>query len=148
VGCADRMQYTALGAAVNLASRVEALNKHFGTEMLVTGAVEESVRDRFVFRPLGLVVASGTTVPVPLFELVGAAAGAPHAASPAELAHLTLWQDAFSAYMAADWPGAAAAFRAYLAQRPDDAAGRLLLDRTRANAAAGTAEFAIHFTEK
>ncbi len=149
VGCADRMQYTALGAAVNLASRVESLNKRFGTEMLVTGAVEDVVRDRFVFRPLGPVVASGTTVPVLLFELVGAVGDVPHAASPAELADVAIWREAFSAYVDGDWATAAEGFRAYLIRHPDDAAGRLLLDRTQVNAAdPDRAEFAIHFTEK
>ena len=145
VGCDDRMQYTALGAVVNLASRVEALNKHFGTEMLVTGAVEEIVRDRFVFRPLGLVVAQGTTAPVPLFELLGEAG----AVDGATLARLAAWGDATAAYRAEEWSRATAAFQSFLADYPDDDAARLLLDRAIINAAdPERAEPVLHFTEK
>jgi adenylate cyclase len=149
VGCYDRMQYTALGATVNLASRVEALNKRFGTEMLVTGAVEQVVRGKFVFRPMGAVVASGTSVPIPMFELVGAVGDAPHAASPADLDRVAAWHDGFTAYEAADWPRAAMGFRAYLGRYPDDVAARLLLDHAQANAAApDAAEPILTFAEK
>lgn len=149
VGCRDRMQYTALGAAVNLASRVESLNKHFGTEMLVTGEVEDVVRDQFVLRPLGPVVASGTSIPILLFELVGALEGQPHAASPEDLARVARWREAFSAYVDGDWSRAAELFRAYLAVHSNDEAGRLLMARAAANAAdPDRAEFAIQFAEK
>ena len=149
VGCHDRMQYTALGATVNLASRVEALNKHFGTEMMVTGAVEEVVRDLFVFRPLGPTIASGTSIPVLLFELVGAKDGEPNAASPENLARVADWQDAFTAYDAGDWDRAAEGFQAYLTRYPDDMACRLLLDHTLMNATdPDSAELALHFMEK
>ncbi|KIL99801.1 Adenylate cyclase [Paramagnetospirillum magnetotacticum MS-1] len=149
VGCRDRMQYTALGAAVNLASRVESLNKHFGTEMLVTGEVEDVIRDRFVLRPLGPVVASGTSIPILLFELVGALEGEPHAANPEDVARVENWRDAFSAYVDGDWAGAAARFGDYVARYSGDKAGHLLQARAKANAAdPDHAEFALQFAEK
>lgn len=149
VGCRDRMQYTAMGAAVNLASRVEALNKRFGTEMLVTGSVEDAVNDRFVFRPLGPVVASGTSGAVLLYELVGAAGDGPDAASPADLARVAAWVEAYGPYVDGEWATAIPAFRRYLARYPDDLACRLLLNRAQANAAdPARAEFTLRFNEK
>ncbi len=71
IGSADRMNYTVLGATVNLAARLEPLNKEYGTEILVSEAVEKRVRDRFVFRPVATVAPKGFEETVQVFELVG-----------------------------------------------------------------------------
>lgn len=132
VGSADRMQYTALGAMVNLASRVESLNKRYGTELLVTGAVEAEARGRFLFRPVEVVVPFGMSVAVPLFELIGALEpGAPFAATPGDVERCRRWTEAFQAYHARDWGAAFAGFQGALAERPDDQVGALLLAKCR-----------------
>ena len=72
LGSTERMNYTALGNTVNLAARLEGLNKQFGTVILVSEDVYLRVRDRFRFRAFESVVAKGMTRETRIFELVGA----------------------------------------------------------------------------
>ena len=74
VGSTERMNYTALGNTVNLAARLEGLNKQVGTAVLVSEDVYLRVRDQFEFRALDAVVAKGMTKETRILELVGAAA--------------------------------------------------------------------------
>lgn len=71
VGSLDRMNYTALGETVNLAARLEGLNKEFGTTILVSQAVRDAAGPEFVFQPVGLAQAKGVSRPVPVYELQG-----------------------------------------------------------------------------
>jgi adenylate cyclase len=74
VGSTERMNYTALGNTVNLAARLEGLNKQVGTAILASEDVVLRVRDQFAFRALDAVVAKGMTKETHIFELVGALA--------------------------------------------------------------------------
>ena len=71
VGSTERMNYTALGNTVNLAARLEGLNKQTGTTILVSEDVYRRVEDLFKFRPLDTVVAKGMTKETRIFELTG-----------------------------------------------------------------------------
>jgi adenylate cyclase len=73
VGSTERMNYTALGNTVNLAARLEGLNKQVGTAILASEDVYLRVRDQFRFRALDAVVAKGMSKETRIFELVGAA---------------------------------------------------------------------------
>ena len=70
LGSAERMEYTALGSSVNLAARLEGLNKEYGTTILVSDAVRRRVEHRFHFRPIASVIAKGMTTETLVFELV------------------------------------------------------------------------------
>jgi adenylate cyclase len=70
VGSTERMNYTALGNTVNLAARLEGLNKQTGTAVLASEDVVMRVRDQFEFRALDAVVAKGMTKETRIFELI------------------------------------------------------------------------------
>lgn len=74
-GAISRQQYTAMGDTINVASRLEGLNKDFGTSILVSAAIHDAVGDRFEFRPLGLSQVKGRAERVDLWELVGESDG-------------------------------------------------------------------------
>jgi adenylate cyclase len=71
VGASDRMQYTCLGANVNLAARIEGLNKFYGTQLLVSDTVRRKCTSEFLFRRVDIVEAKGTTLPLTIYELMG-----------------------------------------------------------------------------
>ncbi len=70
VGSTDRMNYTALGSNVNLAARLEVLNRDLGTEILVSASVVSRVGSRFEFRPAGQAVLRGFSEAIDVYELI------------------------------------------------------------------------------
>jgi adenylate cyclase len=123
VGSADRMNYTALGAAVNLASRLEGLNTHYGTDVLVSEAIEARCGERFVFRRVDRVQPKGLTRPLTVFTLVGSAI------DETDAKRLRLWADVLDAYDRNDWSGALRRLAAYHAADPDDPVAVVYLER-------------------
>jgi class 3 adenylate cyclase len=64
------MNYTVLGNSVNLAARLEGLNKEYGTTILVSDAVRKRAEHCFRFKPVAAVIAKGMTTKTQVYELV------------------------------------------------------------------------------
>lgn len=115
VGARERINYTLVGQVANQASRLEGMNKVYGTEILASGEVARPTSELFVWRHIDRVVAVGTTEAHDVYEPMGEAASrAEHAA------FLAAWETARLAYVAGRFDEALAGFRAAAAMREED----------------------------
>lgn len=69
IGSADKMEYTVLGDTVNLASRVESLNKEHHTKLLMTGATHAKLGGKVDTSHLGQTPVRGKAVPIELYTV-------------------------------------------------------------------------------
>jgi len=124
VGARERINYTLVGQVANQASRLEGMNKVYGTEILASGEVAGPTSDLFVWRPIDRVIAVGTTEAHDIYEPLGEAGSrAQHAA------FLVEWERGRTAYVAGRFEEGAAAFRAAAAMREEDAPCRVFIAR-------------------
>jgi adenylate cyclase len=112
-GAPDRMSYTCLGDGVNLAARLEGLNKQYGTTLLVSDAVRRAAGPAFAFRFLDLVVVSGKGEAVRVHELLG-----PAERQGARGEAARRYEEALGLYLGRDFGAALSVFEALAGDPP------------------------------
>jgi adenylate cyclase len=125
-GAPDRLNYTALGDDVNLASRLEGLNRIYGTQILLGEQTAEKVNDVMVVRPVDWVAVKGRRRTLLIYELLGERGQV----SERLEATVATQREALELYRARDFAQAAELFAA-VASRGESEAARILGERAK-----------------
>jgi adenylate cyclase len=129
LGSKYRFAYGVLGDQVNLGSRLEGLNKVYGTEILIGENTARLVEGAFTLREVDTVRVLGKSHPVRIYELI-AKRGA--ARSPEQEKASKAYAAGLEAYRQRVWEDALALFTEALAECPDDGPTRTMVRRCEA----------------
>ena len=126
MGTPNKMDYTIMGNAVNLAARLEGVNKQYYTGgILISEYTRKHIGDEFVLRPLSRVRVVGVNTPLRLYELLDSAAEAP----PELLEMVKSWEQGFALYENRDFLAAQKIFQAVYQENSADLTAKMYLQR-------------------
>jgi adenylate cyclase len=130
VGSSDRIDYTAVGDNVNIAARLEGLNKYYGSSILASGQIARACSDEFLFRQVDRTQPKGVGHALDIFELLGTIGGPDEfRVGPAMTKLVQDWDLVCEVYASQNWMRALDAIEAFADEHPEDVLAGIYLDR-------------------
>jgi adenylate cyclase len=126
MGTPNKMDYTMMGNAVNLAARLEGVNKQYNTGgILISEYTRDLIGDEFVIRSLDQVRVVGVNTPLKLYELLDIRSEAPQRLFDM----VKSWEQAMEIYRQKDFEGAEKIFTSIFTENSRDMVAKLYLER-------------------